>query len=105
MLGRIFLDKPEPGAAFLLGYRGIRLLELLKNLALIPFGDAWAGVVHRDREGIRWRSKSYRHFAGVGEFNRIAHEVEQNLSEPGLVAVRGAACPGMPKSHQPRSCG
>ena len=81
--------KPKPGSALLLGRRRIGLLELLENLPLISFRNARSGVAYGDREGlVRDRHRDLDH-AGVGEFDGISHEVEQNLSEPAFVTVRG----------------
>src|SRR5689334_15849645 len=78
----------EPGAALLLGGRGIGLLKLLEDLGLVLLGDARSGIAHRDREASVRNRGADRNFAGIGELDGVADQIEQNLGEPALVAMR-----------------
>ena len=79
--------EPEPGAALGLGDRIVGLLELLEQLLLIGGIDSRSGVVHRHAERAIGRRDLDRHFAGVGELDRVADQIEQHLGQLLLVAV------------------
>ena len=79
--------EPEPGAALGLGDRIVGLLELLEQLLLIGGIDSRPGVVHRHAERAIGRRDLDRHFAGVGELDRVADQIEQHLGQLLLVAV------------------
>jgi len=81
--------KAEAGSAFLFCDRRIGLLKFLENFALIRFCDPWTGVTHRQSDRPVCRRRFDRDVALVGELDRIADEIEQDLSEPAFVAVRG----------------
>src|SRR5690348_18080836 len=67
----------EAGPAFGLSVRTLRLLKFLEYLGLVALGNAWSGVGHRDRvAAVRGRS-FHRDFAGIGEFDGVADEIEQ----------------------------
>ena len=76
------LDNPardcqaEPGAALGLGDRIVGLLKLLEQLLLIGGIDSRAGVMHRHAERAIGRRDLDRHFAGVGELDRVADQIE-----------------------------
>ena len=78
--------KPRPGLC--LGGGTVSLLELFENLALIAGVDSGSGVAHRERIiAVAGRSSDHN-LTGFGEFDRITDEVEENLGESPLVAVR-----------------
>ena len=79
----------ETSATFLLRDRRVGLLELLEDFRLLGFGDARPGVAHRYRERAVGRESLDRHFAGIGELDRVADQVEQDLRELALVAACG----------------
>src|SRR6266498_2559905 len=79
----------EAGSALLARDRAVGLLELLKNLGLIGYGNTGTRVAYRNREGpIRCRCPD-RHLALVGELDGVPDEVEQDLGEPPSVSATG----------------
>ena len=78
--------QPEPGAALLPGAGAVGLLELLEDPLLVGLGDPGAGVGHRDDEGAVGDPRLDRDLAGLGELDRVAHQVQQHLGDPPLVA-------------------
>ena len=94
----------EAGTAFFLCGGQIGLLELFEDFVLILYGDAWTGIVHREGERAVRGRRLDRDFALVGELDRIADEIEQDLREPALVAVRGRQCFAEARPLAPVSC-
>src|SRR6266700_6429139 len=79
----------EAGSALLARDRAVGLLELLEDFRLIDRGNAWTRVAYRNRErSIRNRCPD-RHLALIGELDRVADQVEQDLREPPFVAAAG----------------
>jgi hypothetical protein len=100
----------EPGAAFVACFRGFGLLEFLENPGLIGFTDAGTRVLYRDRDRPVAGRGPDRHLSPVGEFDCIAHQVEEDLGELALVAVRpgentrqARALIGRPRSWKDRA--
>ena len=81
--------EPQPGAAFGLGDRIVGLLKFLEQLFLVRGIDARTGVMDGDAERAIGRRDLDGHFAGVGELDGVADQVEQHLGELALVAVAG----------------
>src|SRR5262249_57023607 len=79
--------KSQPGAAFLAGDRIVCLLKLLKQFGLVGRGDSRAGIADRNFECAVSNADINADFPRVGEFNRIADEIEQHLGEPTLVTA------------------
>src|SRR6516162_7349016 len=77
----------EPGAAFLAGIRVVDLLELAKDPFLIGVGDARPSVAHGQYKLAFVQAGTDLDFALVGEFYRIADEVEQHLRDASRVAM------------------
>src|SRR6516165_10202536 len=80
-------SEPQTSAAFLTRDRIVGLLELLKQLGLIGSGDAGSSVPHRyiERAIISFGLDS--DFAGIGELNRVADEIDQHLRQAAAVTV------------------
>ena len=80
-------------ARWLLNYDRLRegkcrtLPDLLLNPDFSSRGDAGAGIAHRHIECALVRAGFDDHFAGIGEFDRVAHNIEQNLREPLFTAA------------------
>jgi hypothetical protein len=71
--------EPQPGAALLAGNRIVGLLKLLKQLGLISRGDARSGVADRYVECAIVRLGLDADFASIGELDRVADEIDQDL--------------------------
>jgi hypothetical protein len=79
----------KAGAALGLGMRALRLLEFFEYFGLVGFGYAWSGILDCDRVTAIGRRSLHRHLAAVGEFDRIADQIEQYLRKAPFVAARG----------------
>jgi hypothetical protein len=77
----------ETGAPLRARRRAVDLLELLEDPLLVGLGDARARVRDRDAEGPVGRGRLQADLAGLGELDRVADEVQQDLGEAALVAV------------------
>src|SRR6516164_3054300 len=77
----------QAGAALLARDGIVRLLELLKQLDLIDSGDAGASVPDRYIECAIIRFGLNGDFACVGELDRIAYEIDQDLSQAPPIAM------------------
>jgi len=75
------------GAALLARDGIVGLLKLLKQLGLIGSGDAGSGVTHRDTKLSIGRFGLNGDFAGIGELNRVADEIDQYLRQAATVTV------------------
>ena len=84
---RLEMASPSPVPPFLLGDRIVGLLELLEQLGLVGRRNARAGVAHRNVERAVGGGDLDRHFAGIGELDRVADQIEQNLRQAALVAA------------------
>ena len=80
--------EPKARAALGLGDRAVHLLELIEDLCLVRLGDAGAGVADRERIDIFVGRHLDRDLAPIGELDRVADQVEENLREPALVGGR-----------------
>src|SRR6516162_1990469 len=69
--------------------RALRLLEFFEYFGLVGFGYARSGILDCDRVTAIGRRSLHRHLAAVGEFDRIANQVEQYLRKAPFVAARG----------------
>jgi hypothetical protein len=89
----VHLDNPlrycqsQSGTPLLAGDGVVRLLELLKQLGLIGGGDARTGIANRDIERSVVRFGLDDHFAGVGELDGVADQIDQHLRQAPAVAV------------------
>src|SRR5262249_4104145 len=79
----------EPGATLLPGAAVVDLLEFVEDSSLILGRDTRAGVLHGDIELVVGSADVHLDRSGVGEFYRIANDVEQNLGQAALVAAAG----------------
>ena len=77
--------EPETGATLGLGVRTVDLMELLEDANLVLFGNAWSRVGHTDGKVAVHRFGRHAYLSGVGELDRVAHQIEQHLSEALLV--------------------
>ena len=83
----------EPGAFHGAVALRIHLAEILKYFSKILFLNATAGVLHLDVQQLRVRllsrSAAHRefHIALPGEFQAVVQKIDQNLSDPSLIAV------------------
>ena len=86
--------EPEPRAALLAGARAVGLLELLEDpLPGRPRRSPGRCRPPRRRTRRRPRWRHDPHLAGLGELDGVAHEVQQHLGHPPLVAPARAAGP------------
>ncbi|MEZ4636028.1 MAG: hypothetical protein R2856_13875 [Caldilineaceae bacterium] len=77
---------------------GVHLAEGLKEPVHAIFGDANAGVAHGELQAMTARSQRLagdldEDFAGFGEFDAVAHQVEQHLTQPRHVAHNHGGVP------------
>jgi hypothetical protein len=86
--------KPQAGAALLAGDGIVGLLELVKQLGLIDSRDAGASVTDRYMECAVVRFGLDGDFAGIGEFDGIADEINQDLRLPKHAALELVAFGG-----------
>jgi len=89
--------EPQARAPFLLGHRIVGLLKFLKQFGLIGGGNPRPGVMHGHLESAVLNRDLNGYLSIIGEFDRIADEIEQDLCQPPLVAttsrqVRGYLC-------------
>src|SRR5688500_7727349 len=84
----------KSGSALLLRNRVVGLLYFLDQLGLISRRNARARVVIGNVEGAVGSGDRDFHFTGIGELDRIADKVEQDLRQATLVAtaLREAGC-------------
>src|SRR5271165_968400 len=78
----------QPGAAFLARIRIVDLLKLAKDPLLIGIGNARPGVAHSQSELAIGDRGADLDLARVGEFDRIADEVQQYLRDAAGIAMR-----------------
>jgi len=79
--------KSQSSAAFLAGDGIVGLLELLKQLGLIGCGDARASIADRHMERAIVRFSLDGDFAGIGELDGVADEIDQDLRQAAAIAV------------------
>src|SRR5579862_409729 len=79
----------EAGAALRLGRRIVGLMEFIENPLLLARGDAGPGIAHRNIEEAVRLGSGDGDLALVGEFDGIANEIEEDLSDAPLVAPPG----------------
>ena len=79
----------EAGPALLAGDRAVGLLEFLEDLGLISGGNTGPCIADCDGERSVARLGADRHLTLVGELDRVADQVEQDLREPPSVPVTG----------------
>src|SRR6516225_9213924 len=80
----------QAGAALLAGDGVVGLLELLKQFGLIGSGDAGSGITDRYMECAVVRFGLDGDFASIGELDRIAYEIDENLRQAPTVAAAGS---------------
>ena len=68
--------EPKARATLGLGVGAVDLMELLEDPILLVNGYAGARVCHRDGEMAIPRARGDPDFAGVGEFDGVANEIE-----------------------------
>src|SRR5215470_5009362 len=93
--GRIWVEslrygESQAGAALLAGDGVVGLLKLLKQLGLVGCGDARASIADRHMERAIVRFSLDGNFAGIGELNRVADEIDQDLGQAAAVTVARA---------------
>ncbi len=73
----------EAGAAVTPAELAVALLEFLEQARHAVFGDAWTGVVNREREhAAAALLDDHPDAAGLGELHRVAGEVDEDLAQP-----------------------
>ncbi|MGB6943248.1 MAG: hypothetical protein WBE37_12675 [Bryobacteraceae bacterium] len=80
----------ETSAAKSPGEGAVHLREGLEDQGLLLRWDADPGVAYRKLQGVRAIGRALngdRDFAPIGEFNRVAHQIDQNLPEPPGIAA------------------
>jgi hypothetical protein len=84
--------RPRAGAAVLARGRGVLLLEGPEDRSLLVRRNADAGVAHGKAQpylplgcGVAGGFHAHDHFPFVGELDRVAHQVEQDLPQPSRV--------------------
>jgi hypothetical protein len=80
--------EPQAGATLLASDRIVGLLELLKQLSLIGSGNTGAGVADRYMECAIVRFGLNGDFASIGELDRVADQIDQNVAEGDRKTVR-----------------
>src|SRR6516165_8645314 len=80
-------SQPQASATFLLGDGIVGLLKLLKQPRLIVSGDPGAGIADRYTERAIVGFGLDGDFAGIGELNGVADEIDQHLRQTAAVAV------------------
>ena len=86
-VGELARDRqPEAGSGLRVVCRRSTLLVLLEDLALQGRGDAYARVLDREMEAIAPVLHRYAHPASMGEFDRVADEVRDDLTDACRVA-------------------
>ena len=85
-------EQAEPRPTLRLGGRVVSLLELLEDFGLVGGVDARPGIAHRERISPVAGSGFDRHLARIGEFDRIADEIEKHLGEPPLDPCLSRQC-------------
>ena len=90
---RAAIVRPKPVPPYLARCRSVLLLELPKDPLLLVRRDADPGVAHREpdpflavRRGAVGEFHADDNFAPLGEFNGVADQVQEDLSQPGRVA-------------------
>jgi hypothetical protein len=78
--------QPQTCAALGLGIGAVHLVELVKDPALMFGGDTRACVHHADGKVAVHRFRRHAYLSGVGEFDGVAHEIEEHLGQALLVA-------------------
>ena len=90
-------DRQSETRAALLARGGvIDLLKLLEDPLLVGLGDAGSRVRHRDDELTVGAARLQPHLARLGELDRVADEVQQNLGEAPIVAPAARQVGGEP---------
>ena len=84
---RLAMASPSPVPPFAAGRGAVDLLELLEDPLLLILRDARPGVGDRGDEHAVGRSHPHRDLAGVGELDGVAHQIQQHLRDPPLVAA------------------
>ncbi len=79
----------EPAPALLAGARAVDLLELLEDALLVGLRDAGTGVRDRDQERPVRDARLDRDLTDVGELDRVADQVHEDLGQPALVPPPG----------------
>ncbi len=79
------MARPSPAPPCFAVHAGIGLREFLENQSLLVRRHARAGVTHGEAQTARTRRKFKHDAAGLGEFHRIAGEVEQDLTQAPVI--------------------
>src|SRR6478672_3106970 len=72
----------ETGAVRLLRERVVEALERLEESRQVAARNADAGIGHRHVERLAFTADLHQDLAGGGEFDRVRHEIEQDLLDP-----------------------
>src|SRR5262249_3624783 len=78
--------KSKARAALGLGVGAVDLMKRLEDAGLGLFGNAGSWISHADVEVAVYGLSGDTHLARIGELDRVAYEVEKDLSEALLVA-------------------
>ena len=86
---RFEIARPSPVPPFLRVFELSTCWNSLEDPAVVLGGDAGAGVAHSQHEIAVLGRRPDRDLAFIGEFDRVADEVEQHLRQPARVAMPG----------------
>ncbi len=83
----------QAGSAVLAGHRAVGLIEGAKNALLFGQRNADAGIAHLELQTVTVRPRFQKdqpqhHFALLGEFDGVAQQIAQNLSQAPRIAPR-----------------
>src|SRR5512142_3196243 len=92
-LGQAFADdQPQSGASIVSCGGTVQLAECMEQAIHAIQWDSDAGISNGEMQDAQWRLSRARvcdgnlDFASLREFDRVAQEVEENLSEAGFIA-------------------
>ena len=81
--------KPKAGAAMRPRYRAVNLPELLKDMRQVLGGNTATGIGNDDRGISGILLAGYANASGIGEFYRIADDVDQDLAQSQRIGPDG----------------
>lgn len=76
----------QPGASVLPSGAGVGLRERLEEAALAVFIQPDAGIANGELQLVAFACDGHYHFTVVGEFHRVAYQIQEDLPQPRDVA-------------------
>ena len=77
--------QPEPGSLVLAADAAVALLKAFEDPLHVVRRDADAGIAHADQQLGALTLGRHPNAAGLGEFDRVAQQVQQHLLELGAI--------------------